>query len=476
MGYNFKPVERDQQYLLPPSIRDWLPEDDLAWFVLDVVAGLDLEPIRARYRADGWGAPAFDPALMTALLLYAYATGERSSRRIESACRRDLGYRVITANQVPDHATIARFRADHEAALGGLFGDVLRLCRAAGLGALGVVALDGTRLAADASPRANRTADQLDAEIARILAEHATTDAAEDEAYGSARRGDELPPELADRRSRLARLSAAREQLAAAEAARQAAHAERVRDHAAREAALGHRPPGARPGPPPAARPRARANTTDPDSRPMKTAAGWTLGYNAQAVVAADGLVLAAGLSQEAADATQLRPMLAALRSNVERAGFEGPIGTLVADAGYWSPAVLAEPPPGAPELLIPPKPGPRDASPRRSRRTSHPMLRRSMEAALATERGAALFALRATIAEPLFGDVKHNRRLRRFQRRGQAACASEWQLEMIARNLRTLWRHRWGRPPDPARSAARRGTEHRPGAELPSPGKRNEH
>src|SRR5947209_8570600 len=177
---------------MPVSIRDWLPGDHLAWLVLDVVDQLELGPIRARYRADGWGAAAFDPALMTALLLYAYATGERSSRRIEERCRIDVAYRVICANQVPDHATIARFRADHEAALGDLFVGVLRLCGRAGLGAHGLLAIDGTKLAADASERANRRAPALDAEIRSILAEAAEIDAAEDAAYGPERRGDEL--------------------------------------------------------------------------------------------------------------------------------------------------------------------------------------------------------------------------------------------------------------------------------------------
>jgi transposase len=193
VGYNFRPVERDQQYLMPASLREWLPDDDLAWLVLDAVDEMDLGPIYGRYRSDGWGAPAFDPAMMTALLLYAYATGERSSRRIEQRCHRDIAYRVICANQTPDHATIARFRADHEAALGELFSEVLRLCAAAGLGSLGLVAIDGTKVAADASRDANRPADALDAEITRILAEAAAVDAAEDEAFGPDRRGDELP-------------------------------------------------------------------------------------------------------------------------------------------------------------------------------------------------------------------------------------------------------------------------------------------
>ena len=228
MGYNFRPVERDQQYLMPPSVREWLPPDHLAWFVLDVVDELDLEPIRARYRADGWGAAAFDPALMTALLLYAYATGERSSRRIETRCREDVAYRVICANQVPDHTTIARFRADHEAALGELFGDILRLCARAGLGALGLVAVDGTKLAADVSEHRNRSADALDAEIRSILAEAAAVDAAEDAAHGPDRRGDELPPELADRTSRLARLREAHRQLTEAAALEAADVADRL--------------------------------------------------------------------------------------------------------------------------------------------------------------------------------------------------------------------------------------------------------
>ena len=193
MGYNFRPVERDQQFLLAPSLRDWLPDDDLAWVVLDAVEQLDLGAIRARYRTDGWGAPAYDPAMMVALLLYAYAQGERSSRKIETRCRRDIAYRVISANQLPDHATIARFRADHEAALGELFGGILRLCAAAGLGKLGLVALDGTKLAGATSLRANRSADALDAEIAAMLAEAAAADAAEDAAHGPKRHGDELP-------------------------------------------------------------------------------------------------------------------------------------------------------------------------------------------------------------------------------------------------------------------------------------------
>jgi hypothetical protein len=207
--------------------------------------------------------------MMTALLLYAYATGERSSRQIEMRCRRDVAYRVIAANQVPDHATIARFRVDHEAAIKHLFDEVLRLCAAAGLGKLGLVALDGTKIAANAALAANHTPNALTAEIDRMLAEAAAVDAAEDAAYGPDRRGDELPPELADPRSRLVRLQAARRELAAADAARQAAHEEHLARRAELEAATGKKLRAASPSRPPR-RPRPRR------TRPIPRAGSWS--------------------------------------------------------------------------------------------------------------------------------------------------------------------------------------------------------
>jgi transposase len=443
VGYNFRSVERDQAYLLPPSLRDWLPPDELAWLVLDVVEQVDLEPIRARYRSDGWGAPAFDPALMTALLLYAYATGERSSRRIEALCRRDIAYRVICANQCPDHTTIARFRADHEVALAGLFGAILRLCRAAGLGALGLVAIDGTRLAADASGDRNRTAEALDAEIAAILAAHGATDAAEDAAFGPERRGDELPEGLADPRSRLARLVEARRQLAAAEAAQRAAYAAAVA-----RAADPDRRPGGRPAKPDAVRRQrsVRRNTTDPDSRTLRARTGWIVGYNGQVAVADDGLIVAAELTQAANDVDQLVPLLEQAEANVAAAGYPGRIGLILADAGYWSEANLASTErPGHPRLLIPPTGG----KPRRSG-SARPVLagRARMIRRLAQPAMATRYRRRQAIVEPVFGQLKEVRGVRRFRRRGLVACSSEWQLLCATHNLLKLWRYgRWGGP-----------------------------
>src|SRR5213592_646198 len=192
MPHNFLSCDRDQPMLLPPDLRDWLSDDHLAWFVIDAVEELDLEPFYASYRADGHGAAAHDPKMMVTLFAYAYAIGERSSRGIERRCRDDVAFRVITANQAPDHATIARFRVRHEVAIAGLFGEVLALCARSGLVKVGVVAVDGTKVAAAATHHATRSYEQIAREI---LEEAARVDAAEDELFGDAR-GDELPEGL----------------------------------------------------------------------------------------------------------------------------------------------------------------------------------------------------------------------------------------------------------------------------------------
>jgi transposase len=189
MPQNFLACDREQSFLMPPDPRDWLPEGHLAWFIVETVRQLDLAPFYASYRQDGWGRAAFEPQMMLSLLLYAYARGERSSRGIECRCVEDVAYRVIAAQQAPDHATIARFRVRHEAALADLFTEVLSLCKEAGLVKVGLIAIDGTKLHANASHHANLDYEQLAREI---LKEAARIDAAEDELYGD-QRGDELP-------------------------------------------------------------------------------------------------------------------------------------------------------------------------------------------------------------------------------------------------------------------------------------------
>src|SRR5688572_173264 len=198
MGQNFLACDREQELLLPPSLREWLPDGHLAWFVIDAVAEMDLTAFYAAYRRDGHGRAAHDPAMMVALLLYAYAVGRRSSRVIERACVDDVAFRVIAANQRPDHCTIARFRQRHEAALAGLFGDVLALCADAGLVGVSVLAVDGTKVHANASQHQNLDYDEI---AGAILAEADAVDRAEDERFGD-RRGDELPPELSTAQGR----------------------------------------------------------------------------------------------------------------------------------------------------------------------------------------------------------------------------------------------------------------------------------
>jgi transposase len=240
VSQNFIACDREQVMLLPPSLRDWLPAGHLAWFVLDAVEEMDLAAFYGAYRADGHGRPAHEPAMMVGLLLYAYALGERSSRRIERRCVEDVAFRVIAANQAPDHSTIARFMVRHERALGDLFSEVLALCARAGLVRAGVIALDSTKIHADASGQANRSYEQIAREI---LAEAKATDAAEDELYGDAR-GDELPADLADPKTRRARLRAAKAELEAEwEADRQSRQAmlDRRAEH---EARTGRRPRG----------------------------------------------------------------------------------------------------------------------------------------------------------------------------------------------------------------------------------------
>jgi transposase len=254
MAKGYRPVDRDQPFLLPPDMREWLPAGHLAWFVIDAVAALDLSRWRAREtpRRSRAGRAAYDPAMLLALLVYGYATGVRSSRRIERACEQDVAFRVICAQDVPDHATIARFRREHFAdpqAMEGLFAQVLALAAAAGLGRLGLIAVDGTKIAAAASRDANRTEARLRALARQVLDEAEAVDAAEDELYGQGR-GDELPAELADPKTRAQRI---RQALAELEAERKAAQDGKDAQAAAylRQAAAARaagRPPGRPPG------------------------------------------------------------------------------------------------------------------------------------------------------------------------------------------------------------------------------------
>jgi transposase len=432
MGQRFISCDRDQAMLLPPDLREWLPAEHLAHFVIDIVDELDLAAFYGAYRADGWGRPAHDPAMMVALVLYAYARGERSSRVIERRCVEDVAYRVIAANQAPDHSTIARFIERHERPLSGLFGQVLGLCRRAGLVRGGVLALDSTKIAADASGQANMSYEQIAREI---IAEGIATDQAEDDLYGDAR-GDELPPELADPTTRRQRLRAAKAELEAEWAAERAEREAMLARRAEHKQATGRNPTGRPPSKPAPESPQRRMNLTDRDSRPQKTARGFIQGYNAQAVATEDQIVVAAELITRSVDGGQLAPMIDAATAELAAAGAAGP-QVVLADAGYWSAPDIQTLTGDGLTVLVPP-----DAhtatGPNRSRTGG---LYDQMRDRLDTEQGRRLYRRRQATIEPIFGHTKHNRRLERFRRRGLAACRAEWRLITATHNLLKLYK-----------------------------------
>jgi transposase len=444
MAYNFRACDRDQAFLLPPDLREWLPADHLAWFVLDVIDQLDLGPFLKAYRADGHGRAAYAPRMLLAVLLYAYSTGVRSSRQIERRCHEDIAFRVLAGNSTPDHVTIARFRVRHEQALAGLLVQSLKLCAAAGMVRLGLVALDGTKIEANAAAAANRTHALLEAQVAELLSQAAEADRAEDQQHGAAR-GDELPQALAARAQRLARLQQAKALLEVEAAARQQRYQQRVAELAAAARARGQRPrahirPRRRDEAPNA---KATVNTTDPDSRFVRGNGRTLQGYNAQAVATTDQVVIAAELTQQANDLQQLAPMLAAIRTTLAGAGIDAGPQRLAADSGYWSIANVSAIP-DAPELLIPPARHGRHGKPRKDGKPSESKsdsLRAAMRAKLDSGQGKADYAQRSRTIEPVFGQLKTIQGGGRFMRRGLGACAAEWKLLCGTHNLLKLWR-----------------------------------
>jgi transposase len=442
MPQNFLSPQRDQPFLLPVDMREWLPEDDLVFIVLDAVAALDLGEFRRRYRADGHGRAAFDPEMMVALLLYGYCQGERSSRVIEKRCVRDVGYRVIAGGLYPDHATIARFRGRHETALGGLFSQVLRLLAAEGMVSLGLLSLDGTKLAGNAAQKANRTLPQIE----KVLAEAAAADAAEDAAEGGNPQ-PATPRALARRAERRERLARAGDRLAAEDQARR--DAQRAKQEAWEAAAAAGRRRGHRPGDEPRAN-RAgtepRANITDPDVRVMRNQKGYVAGYNGQAVVTADQVIVGAMLSQHPVDRTLLHPLLDQCRDQLAAAGIRPKLRTVLADAGYVSEENFARADQDklrllAPQAKDPGRPGGRP--PKRARHLDqYPATARAIRR-MRHHRGREDYKLRARTVEPVFGQLKTCQELTAMSRRGYTACESEWLLACTAHNLRKLHRHR---------------------------------
>jgi transposase len=444
MPQNFLSVDRGQDFLMPPSVRDWLPPGHLAWFVLETVAMLDLAPFYGAYRADGHGRAAHDPGMMVALLVYAYAVGQTSSRQIERSCAVDVAYRVIAGNRVPDHTTIARFRVLHEEALSGLFVKVLGLCAKVGMVRVGTIALDGTKLHANAGLGANRQLDAIRGEVARRLADAQQTDLSEDRLFGSAR-GDELPEDLVDPVSRDARLKRALAELEAEQKTLEDDYQALVAKREKHREKTGRNPPG-RPPVAPAQRRSGRAaatprrNITDPESRIMNYRGQRIQAYNAQAVVGENRLIVAAQLTNNASDANQLSPMITAARENLHAIGHQEKIKAILADGGYWDQQDIQTVRESNVVVIVPTgdqrHPESRETAPKQGPEADR------INKILATKAGQRFYRRRASMVEPVFAHTKHTRRIDRLARRGLQAANHELQLIATTHNLLKLFRY----------------------------------
>ena len=467
MRKRFRDGNLDQMLLLPVSLHDWLPEGHLARFVAELVETLDLSAIYGKYEeGDGRGLAAYDPRMMVRVLIYGYCRGVASSRRMERATYEDVAFRYLAADEHPDHDTIADFRKEHLAALGQLFIQVLRLCQQAGLVKLGHVALDGTKVKANASKhkamsyeRMGETEKKLEEEVKALLEEAARVDAEEDGKYGKGKRGEELPAELQRRETRLAKIREAKAALerearekAAAEKARVEARVkEREQQEAERGRKLGGRPPQA-PDPEQAQpEPKAQRNFTDPDSRIMKDGATkeFVQAYNAQAAVDSEAqVIVAAEVTQEANDKQQLVPMLEQVKIVTG-----SPPQQATADSGYFSEAQVTDRRLEGIDLLVAPDrqkhgeqvplaPGPPVESPPGLSPTPSPA--QAMRHKLQTPPGQAIYKMRKAVVEPVFGQIKEQRGFRKFLLRGLLNVKGEWKLICATHNVLKLYRTGW--------------------------------
>jgi transposase len=475
MSKRFRTCSLDQPLLLPPSLQDWLPEKHLARFIADVADGLDLSQILSEYaRRDGRGMAGYHPLMLVRVLLYGYCTGVVSSRKLESATYQDVAIRYLAADEHPDHDTIAAFRQMHLQALAGLFVQALQLCEKAGLVKLGHVAIDGTKLKANASKhkamsyeRMTEKEQQLREEVDKLLAQAAQADAEEDAKYGKGKQGDELPAELARRESRLKKIAEAkavleqeaRERARIEKAAVEARLEERRRQEQESGKKCGGNPPQV-PDPEQAEpAPKAQRNFTDPDSRIMMDGAtkSFMQAYNAQAAVDSHAqIIVAAALTQEANDKKQLAPMLEQVEQNMGRKPEQAS-----ADAGYFSEAAVTDQKVAGVDLLVPPERQKRNAgsqtalvaadietpvatqpqSQSAGQSTPPKSAAEAMRDKLQTAAGKAVYKMRKAVVEPVFGQLKAVRGLRGFSMRGMEKVSAEWQIMCLTHNLLKLFR-----------------------------------
>jgi len=426
MAKTYRPYVPEQELLLPPSLRDWLPEDHLAYFVSDLIDALDLSAITAVYEDEERGYPPYHPVMLTKVLVYGYCVGVFSSRRIQRRLIEDIPFRVLAAGNQPDFRTIADFRKIHLTALGGLFEQVLQMARDVGALRVGRVAVDGSKMKANASKHKAMSYDrlpqkrrQLRAEVEQLLAQAEAIDAAEDAEYGADRRGDELPAELQRRESRLARIREAKRALEA-----------RAKDAAA---AAGKPADTAKPDP------KAQYNFTDPESRMMKGPDGFVQAYNTQIAVDDQQLIVGQTVTQETNDKRQLMPMITIIAAQSGLTPTQ-----LLADAGYCSDenlAAIAETPIDAyistrkQKHGERPGPCPRGPLPKTATRVDR------MSRKLHRKVGAAVYAARKAIVEPVFGQIKQARGFRQFLLRGLEKVQGEWSLVCTTHNILKLYR-----------------------------------
>ena len=439
MSKTFRPWKIDQPLLLPPSVQDFVSEDHLARFVLALVLEhLDLSEIEAAYAGER-GQPPFDPAMMTGLLLYAYCNGVYSSRRIAKAARERVDFMSIVGLDPPDFRTVSDFRKRHLKALAGLFGQVLKLCEQAGLVKLGHVALDGTKIKANASKhkamsyeRMDKRASELEAEVERWLSAAEAADAEEDRAFGRDKSGEELPKWVADKKKRAEKIRAAKAELEAEAKAAAAAKAKAQAEAEEQRRAEGRKKPG-KPAAPPSEEPdpKAQKNLTDPESRIMKTKDGFIQGYNAQAAVDATAQVIVAhGLDAKQTDQHQLAPIADAIEANLGKKPAQ-----LSADAGLLLRRQSCGVGGTRDRRLY--RAGTGQAC--RGRRRRQGAGRRQARKNQGRRGHASPYRLRKQLPEPVFGQIKQARGFRQFLLRGVEKVAAEWGLVCLAHNVLKL-------------------------------------
>jgi len=440
----FRTYNQDQLFLLPPSLKDWLKENHIARFISDVVDSLDLSTIINTYKhKDERGYPAYHPAMMLKILIYGYSRGIYSSRKIAAACEDDVAFRVLSSNQHPDHDSITRFRRRHLKEFKNLFLQVLELAEAAGLVKLGHVSLDGSKIKANASKnkamsygRMIETEKRLKQEIAEFTRLADQTDAEEDRKYGKGKRGDELPEELARRETRLKKIQEAKATLEAR--ALEQAEAERKDknkdDSPADDDSKNIKPDD-----------KSQINFTDPESRIMRDGRSKSFEqcYNVQTVVDDTAqIIVAADVTQEGNDKKQLLPMTRQIKANTG----ELP-GVLSGDAGYFSEDNLTSEELESIELYIPPdrmKHSTKINIKKTGRIPKNIKSADRMRRKLNTTKGKAIYARRKCIVEPVFGQIKEARGLRRFSLRGLEKVKSEWNLVCLVHNIKKLFTNSW--------------------------------